>query len=165
MAFWKKSGDPWERKPEKRKPAVYNPDASAAPEEPRKGLLESLGGWNEKRRTAAKEAEEAKRLPPEKCPWCGRDMEQGYLYTGRDSIVWYPGVYRTAWISRDKTGAFRVDTVGSDTIFARYAVAWSCKGCKRMVLNSADFEPLDDPWIAHSGAENESDGQEEMGGE
>ena len=162
MAFWKESGDPWDRKPEKRKPPAYNPDAPGTPEEPRKGLLESLGDWNEKRRAAAREAEEARRLPPEKCPWCGQDMEQGYLYTGRDAILWYPGVYKTF---KGKKGAFRVDNVGSDTIFARYAIAWNCPGCKRLALDTTGFEPLEDPWIQSPEKEQQSKEEEETGGE
>lgn len=88
MAFEKKSQDPWDRKPETRKaPPVPAPETSKPPES-KKGPLGSLRAWNERRRA---EKEEARRLPPESCPWCGLEMEQGYLYTGRDKIYWSPG--------------------------------------------------------------------------
>ena len=87
MAFEKKSQDPWDRKPETRKaPPVPAPETSKPPES-KKGPLGSLRAWNERRRA---EKEEARRLPPESCPWCGQEMEQGYLYTGRDKIYWSP---------------------------------------------------------------------------
>ena len=46
--------------------------------------------WN-KRRKAEIQAAETRRLPPEPCPWCGREMEQGYLISGWSDIVWWSG--------------------------------------------------------------------------
>lgn len=131
MPFWKQSEDPWDRKPGKPTP----------PKEPKADPLDTLKQWNEERKAKAKEQEEAKRLPPESCPWCGKEMEQGFLLTGGDPIRWYPGVYKTAWIMRDRAGSFRVDTEGD---FALYKVAWLCRDCKKLTL--AMPEPEEDIW-------------------
>ena len=33
--------------------------------------------------------EDEEPIPPEKCPWCGKDMEWGYIDGGRDySVMW-----------------------------------------------------------------------------
>lgn len=161
MPFWKKSEDPWDQKPKKQKPAVRETDMPVRPEEKWKNPLERLDDWNEKRLAAAAEAAEAKRLPPEKCPWCGKDMEQGFLITGRDSIQWYPGIYKTAWISRDRTGSLRIDTDGE---FVSYKVAWHCKDCKKMVLDTSTCGDSS-PYVGPFTKTEESEEQEETGGE
>lgn len=147
MAFWKKSDDPWDRKPERR-PAVQE-----TPAEPKKSPLEALEDWNAKRITNAKAKDAEKLLPPEKCPWCGQDMTQGYLITGRDSIHWYPGIYKTAWFVKDKTGAFRVDTDGG---FILYKITWHCEKCRKMVFDASNLESLEDPYISRE-TEKEED--------
>ena len=133
MPFWKQSEDPWDRKPNKR---------SAKPGEPRESFAESLKTWNEDRKAAAKEKEEAKRLPPEKCPWCGKDMEQGFLMGGRDGTRWCPGIY--------KFDPFRgldgntIDILTDGTGLVCYKVAWFCRGCGKMIFdisNPKDTEP------------------------
>ena len=54
MAFEKKSQDPWDRKPETRKaPPVPAPETSKPPES-KKGPLDSLRAWNERRRAEKK---------------------------------------------------------------------------------------------------------------
>ncbi|MCI9300313.1 MAG: hypothetical protein HFF94_05975, partial [Oscillibacter sp.] len=85
MPFWKQSEDPWDQKPDKPR---------REPKEPQANPLDSLKAWNEERKAKAKEKEEARRLPPEPCPWCGKEMEQGFLTGGRDSVRWYPGVHK-----------------------------------------------------------------------
>lgn len=63
MAFWKQSDDPWDRRPEKRRPEAKEPQAD---------LLDSLKQWNEDRKAAAREKEEAKRLLRSLVPGAGR---------------------------------------------------------------------------------------------
>jgi hypothetical protein len=161
MPFWKKSEDPWDQKPKKQKPVITELDTPAQPEEKWKNPLDKLDDWMEKREAAAKEAAEAKRLPPEKCPWCGQEMEQGFLLTGRDPINWYPGVYKTAWFSRDKTGSLRIDADGD---FITYKVAWRCPSCKKIVFDTSNCKsntPYTDPFNQN----NETEEQEETGEE
>ena len=76
MAFWKKSEDPWDMKP--KSVGTVNPVTPDRDEEP-ESLLESVRDWAEKKRSAEKDQ---LTLPPEKCPWCGGEMEQGFLNGG-----------------------------------------------------------------------------------
>lgn len=133
MAFWKQSDDPWDRKADKR----FKDFTGSS--EPRESPVDTLKTWSEQRKAAAKEKEEARRLPPEKCPWCGKDMAQGFLFTGRDPIRWYPGIYKTAWFSRDRTGSFRVDN-DEGALLQSYKITWLCRDCKKMVFNAPDPE-------------------------
>ena len=77
MAFWNKGEDPWNVKP---KPvSVPNPDCDGEPDT----VLDSLKAWNKERK-----AEKAKRetpQPPMTCPWCGKEMEAGYIMGNRAS--------------------------------------------------------------------------------
>ena len=84
MAFWKKSEDPWDIAPDQRRTA-------SEPEEKEPGLLDSLREDWDAMQAARQEKREKLRLPPEKCPWCGEDMEQGFLMSGR-GVFWYRGI-------------------------------------------------------------------------
>ena len=142
MAFWKQSEDPWERKPEKRRPP---------PKEPRENHMDSLKAWNEERKARAKEKEEAKRLPPEKCPWCGKDMEQGYMMGGR-GITWYAGVLTTkaAWIGDSSKEHFNLESEG---VFTMYKTVWLCRDCKKMIFDMPDPPETYDPFAPRPEAE------------
>ncbi len=127
MSFWKKSEDPWDQKPGKRRPEPREP------KEPQANPLDSLKAWNEERKTKAKEREEAKWLPPEKCPWCGKDMEQGYMIGGR-GVNWYSGVLttRAAWIGDSTKESLNLADEGT---FTMYKTVWLCRDCKKMVFD------------------------------
>ena len=71
MAFWKKSEDPWDIAPDQRRTAPE-------PAEKAPGLLDTLRGDWDAMRAEWQETRESLKLPPEKCPWCGKDMEQGF---------------------------------------------------------------------------------------
>lgn len=137
MPFWKQSDDPWDRKPDKRpRPVPESPES----QEPQGNFLDSLKAWSEDRKAKAKEKEEAKRLPPEKCPWCGKDMEQGYMMGGK-GIFWYSGILTTkaAWIGTLGEERLRVDDEG---LLATHKITWLCRDCKKMVLDM----PEEDIW-------------------
>ena len=128
MAFWKKSEDPWDWDPSKKRPAPQ----PAEPQEPRENPLDTLKQWNEDRKTKAKEKEEAKRLPPEKCPWCGKEMEQGFLTGGRDGVHWYAGIYKFEPF-RGLTGD-AVDVL-DESSWGHYKTTWLCRECGKMVFD------------------------------
>ena len=72
MAFWKKSDDPWDRKPEKQKETVcYEQDTP-------KEAANSVGADTIRPSESAEKAEV--------CPWCGKTMERAFLCGGRDGI-------------------------------------------------------------------------------
>lgn len=81
MAFWKKSADPWDIDPDERRLA-------SEPAEKAPGLLDTLRGDWDAMRAEWQETRESLKLPPEKCPWCGKDMEQGFLMGGR-GVAWH----------------------------------------------------------------------------
>ena len=87
MAFWKKSEDPWDIAPDQRRTAPE-------PAEKAPGLLDTLRGDWDAMRAEWQETRESLKLPPEKCPWCGKDMEQGFLMGGR-GVTWHlPGLQK-----------------------------------------------------------------------
>ena len=110
MAFWKKSEDPWDRKPE-QKPAAPVP----APEPP---------AWAQ-----------VKQPPkPMNCPWCGREMLSGNLYgsTSRSAaqpLTWREGAHKS-WLER-------IGTPEEEQYLAlgSYEEAWYCTECRKLVLD------------------------------
>ena len=69
MAFWKKSDDPWDRKPEKRQETTWY-EQDAPPAEEKRELTPE-----EQRIRNIIEGPKATPVTPEQCPWCGKDME------------------------------------------------------------------------------------------
>lgn len=130
MPFWKKSEDPWDKKDGISKP----------PKEPKESPIDTLKAWNEERKAAAKEREAAKRLPPEKCPWCGKDMEQGYIMGGRDVVRWYSGTYKfDLFRGLEVVDSFSILDEGGPFI-GYYKVAWLCRECGKMVFDIPEAE-------------------------
>ena len=137
MPFWKQSEDPWDRKPDKPR---------AEPKDPQATPLDSLKAWNEDRKAKAKEKEEAKWLPPEKCPWCGKEMEQGFLVGGRDGTHWYPGIHKAdLFRGLDSTG--RIDVLDEGGIWSGlYKTVWLCRDCKKAAFTMPDPPETYDPF-------------------
>lgn len=144
MPFWRKSEDPWDWKDGVSKP----PREPREPKEPRENPIETVKAWNEDRKAKAKEKEEAKWLPPEKCPWCGKEMEQGFLLGGRDSVRWYPGVYKTDWL-RGLDSANKIDVLDEGGIWSGlYKTVWLCRECKKAVFTMPDPPAYEDSFSA-----------------
>ena len=133
MAFWKKSDDPWDIDPEKRKkqstttwweqeaPAETEPSAQLVGER----LGDALKGFLGK-----KEDEEP--IPPEKCPWCGKDMEWGCITGGRDSVTWKNWKPKGLGLMRP-AGWKELDLLDEGE-WAPYKTVWNCRDCGKMVL-------------------------------
>lgn len=135
MALWKKSEDPWDRKPGRDWL-----DKPKEPKEPRENPVDKLKQWNEKRKA---DVEAQFHRSPRPCPWCGKEMEQGYLSSGR-GIWWAPGIpsFAAKWISADLAkGAARVD---SDGVWATYKISWLCRDCGKMVFDVPEEERVYD---------------------
>ena len=131
MAFWKKSEDPWDIAPNQRRTA-------SEPAEKAPGLLDTLRGDWDAMRAEWQETRESLKLPPEKCPWCGKDMEQGFLMGGR-GVVWHRGIPtgKARWLSPGGGNIMRVDTEG---FLTTYHTAWYCPDCKKMTIDAADLQ-------------------------
>lgn len=135
MPFWKKSEDPWDLDPAKER--------AKQEREPLENPLDTLREWNEERRAkaAAKQAE-LEAQPKESCPWCGAEMERGYIVPGKGMLVWTPGFLttRAAWAGPPKEvreRRLRVDNEGS---LISYKTVWYCRNCEKMVLDAAGLK-------------------------
>lgn len=156
MPFWKQSEDPWDQTSEKRRKAKEV-------KEPQENPLDTLKAWNEDRKARAKEKEEAKWLPPEKCPWCGKEMEQGFITGGRDGVHWYPGICK-AGLFRGLDSAGGIDLLDEGGIWSGvYKTVWLCRECKKAVFTMPDPPEAYDPFAAP--AETEETKEEEESGD
>lgn len=139
MAFWKKSEDPWDVDPararEKRKP-VENP-------------LDTLRDWNEERRAkAAARQAELEAQPREVCPWCRKEMERGYMISGKGGLIWRPGwmTARSAWVGPPKEVRERSLRVDDEGDFTSYKTVWYCGDCEKMVIDAKGMRRVSDPY-------------------
>lgn len=74
MPFWRKSEDPWDMEPEKRRTwTAGEPQPPAADGE----------AWKV---PGEKETAEEQTPSAMTCPWCGQEMRMGYLVGGRDAV-------------------------------------------------------------------------------
>jgi len=147
MAFWnRKSEDPWDIDPERRRkgPAVIFEESSDPEEDPpaegeseKEGFLSGL--------FSGKKAEEEE--PPVPCPYCGAEMEKGYLICGRGAIQW----------TKVKPGAVlgnlfaEAVTISDEGFLNSYKTSHMCTACRKIVVDvpeekeewSAPVEPMD----------------------
>ena len=168
MAFWKKSEDPWDIDPEKRKkqttaafwendaPAETDPvgAASGRPEEEPRGqsLGESIKGFFGGKKEDAP-------ITPEKCPWCGKDMEWGRIDGGRDySVMW------RNWKPRGFLGIFQpedareIDLLDEGDGLWCYKTVWYCRDCGKMTLeikNARNTDEVEEAYRKPSGYEQQ----------
>ena len=126
MPFWRKSEDPWDMEPEKRRTwTAGEPQPPAADGE----------AWKV---PGEKETAEEQTSSAMTCPWCGKDMEQGFLMSGR-GVFWYRGIPtgKARWLSPGGGNIMRVDTEG---FLTTYHTAWYCPDCKKMTIDAADLQ-------------------------
>ena len=114
MAFWKKSEDPWDKKPEKSKKECMHTDKEPEITPP---------SWV-RQKTAP---------PPMDCPWCGQPMLSGNLYgsagrSGTANVTWREGADKS-FLERIGNRSERYFTIGA------VAEAWYCETCGKMVLD------------------------------
>ena len=142
MAFWKKSDDPWDIDPEKRKKqsettwweqeAPAREETDAAPEKQGERLGDALKNLNKKKKEEAP-------IVPEKCPWCGKEMTWGCIMGGRDTVQWQnwkpKGLFNLS-LAEDQERYDLMDEGG--LLDNLYKTAWWCRDCGKMVM---DFAP------------------------
>ena len=95
--------------------------------------------------------------PPEPCPWCGKEMEQGFLTGGRDSVRWYPGVHKFDPLRALDGNA--LDLLDEGDPWGVYKTVWLCRDCKKAVFNMPD--PPEDYGPFAAPAETEETKEEE----
>ena len=145
MPVWKKSDDPWDVDPAKVRRRQEKQER-----EPMENPLRALREWNESRRAeaAAKQAALEAR-PKEKCPWCGREMERGYLQGGRDRVAWTPGFFtvRAAWLGPPKEAKKRQLRIDHEGDFSAYKTVWYCRECEKMVIDAAGMPEINGEYV------------------
>lgn len=155
MPFWKKSEDPWDIDLSKRRPAPKL--AEKAP-----GLVDTIREEWDAMQKERQEKRKKLELPPEKCPWCGKDMEQGFLMGSR-GVFWYRGIPagKTLWLSPGRENIMRVDTEG---FLTTYHTAWYCPACKKMTIDASDLqtEAEKNQMAFPTGAENMTEQSDEI---
>ena len=146
MAFWKKGEDPWDVDPAKQRTVSRVTETPDRFRELQKNPLDSLKDWVEDRLESQREQ---LIRAAEKCPWCGGDMEQGFLNGGR-GVFWTRGVpdTRTKWLGAGRENLLRVDNEG---VVITYKTAWRCPACEKMVFDAAGLRPEGDPCAGNFG--------------
>ena len=138
MAFWKKCDDPWDVNPEKRKRTQaplweQDPSEEAAVQKPAagpegEGLGELLGNLFKQK--------EEEPIPAEKCPWCGGEMDVGYLTGGQEGARWQ------SWKPMGLKGLFPPSDGEYWSILTErnglssFQTAWYCRACEKIVFHA-----------------------------
>ena len=133
MPFWRKSEDPWDMEPEKRR------TRTAGETQPPAADGEAWKAW---KAPWEKETAEGQAPAAMACAWCGREMRMGYLVGGRDAVrlVWErPGAFRLA--DADGTLCLR----GDGSFWNDYKLAWHCGACHKLVLDTANCTRAEHP--------------------
>ena len=155
MPFWKKSEDPWDVEPKKstRPAAPVSKDKDDAP-----GLVDELRDWNQERKEKKRRRETPP--PPMACPWCGQEMELGYLTGGR-GVFWIRGLptAKKLWLGAGRDDTMRLDVGGG---LASYQTAWFCQACQKIVVEAAGIHPLGEGYVGLSLQTEEGRPQEEL---
>lgn len=142
MAFWKKSSDPWDIDPEKRKKSETTwweqdapaGDAPAASEEP------PLTPEQQRIRDII-EGPKATPVTPESCPWCGSEMAAVSIYSRNGYVCWRKGE-PGRWTDDD----YVLQEPGQGFWDIPYKRAWYCERCEKMTLSvKKPAPPLHDP--------------------
>ena len=157
MAFWKKSEDPWDIDPEKRKreqaPVTFETAQETERREEDESILSEIAGLFKKK------PDPIESLPDMTCPWCGKEMTKGYLMGGRDRVCW----------SAEKPGGFfgsaflETVEIRDPDVWNNYKTCWHCIPCRRLVVDVPEQEEETFAWDGNppSAGSAEQDAEEE----
>ena len=140
MAFWKKSDDPWDRKPGQQSVNWYENDAEpVGADVPIGPSGDSIPSENdrptpEERIRRIIEGPQPEAYVPEKCPWCGQDMKRVYLYA--NGFVRWSYALPGGWLDD-----FEVLDDNEDFFGPRYKQGSYCESCEKMTLSAKKPAP------------------------
>ena len=136
MAFWKKSEDPWDIDPEKRRRQQEKAwkqaeerdlqgDEARQEEESFGELIGSL--FRKKEQT-----------PPQarSCPWCQKEMTLGYITAGNGVALWQD--WKPTALNIPPKDSERFSIMDEEPLINRYCTAWYCRDCKKITLDVSD---------------------------
>lgn len=70
-----------------------------------------------------------------KCPYCGQEMEKGYITTDARSIAWRKEKYESALVAKGSNGIqLSRKMVGACNLDNAYC----CKSCKKIILEYSE---------------------------
>lgn len=130
MAFWKKSDDPWDRRPQQRDSGTSWYEQDLTPETPEEAPAPAEKELTPEQQRIRKIVEGPKAAPAaaEKCPYCGQDMRTIYIWS-KGFTKWnfeLPAGWCDDYeILEDIGGLFD----------PAYKQGWYCEECEKMVLN------------------------------
>ena len=135
MAFWKKSEDPWDVDPEKRRrqPVTYF-ESEEQEEAEELSVKEMISGLFKKKEEPVEEE------TPVPCPYCGKTMAKGYLKSGKGNVYW----------TKVKPGFFgefdeSLEICNEGGLFtALYNACHMCEDCRKLIV---DVPKPADAWI------------------
>ena len=135
MAFWKKSEDPWDMDPKKRKKESettwweQDVPAEATQQESLKDVWKSLFPQKQEREVPLPDA-------AEKCPWCGKDMEWGMIDGGRELAVMWRNYRSVGPLGLPRPeGGKEYDLLDEGSGLRGVKTVWLCEDCGKMVLD------------------------------
>ena len=141
MAFWKKkSEDPWDLDPNRKREPVLFYERDPEPQ-PEPAPLAKETGLADPERTAEQKGPAGQEEPEEApiCPWCGEKMVRAYIIGGRDRPR----------LSDEKPSAF-LGVLGQETVafsdegfWTTHKSCWQCKPCRKLVADLPDPIPED----------------------
>ena len=142
MPFWKKSEDPWDQPVRRPKPRP-EPEAGAGTGQEENTAQELREMFRELGKGAREffgmeEKAPEPEVPPQMCPWCGKEMERGYLLSGQ-WIYWQRKRPTALSLRGHAADALVINTEGGT--LAGYRTAWRCGACEKMILDVADIQP------------------------
>lgn len=136
MAFWKKSEDPWDRKPGQRSAPIVSFDEVTKD----KAEEENVPLGDKARAFFGVEKREPEAAPdPIPCPWCGKEMALRYLWGGQGVLLSKkkPGF----WSSAPSSDNWNICDEGNG-LTSQYKNAWYCADCDKLVVT---FRPPKTP--------------------
>ena len=121
MAFWKKSDDPWDKKPGRQTTNWYENET------PAESVPEDSAGADSSCQPESAGAAEI-------CPWCGGEMVMGHLDGGRDATIWREGERKGPW------GLLFSDTTPRQMTIKESKPSWYCETCGKLVVSASGLD-------------------------
>jgi len=152
MAFWKKSEDPWDIDPEKkrRETVSYFETEETVGEEaaPKESFLSGL---------FKKKEEPVEEETPVPCPYCGEVMKKGYLKGGRDNVHWTET--KPGFLSGLDEALLISDEGGLLT--AAYKTSYMCESCRKLIVDVPEPQVTYSAWDGNLPSQTEQEEETE----
>lgn len=152
MAFWKKSEDPWDIDPEKKRPetvSYFEAEETVGEEDaPKESFLSGL---------FKKKEEPVEEETPVPCPYCGKAMTKGYLKGGRDNVHWTET--KPGFLSGLDEALLISDEGGLLT--AAYKTSYMCESCRKLIVDVPEPQVTYSAWDGNLPSQTEQEEETE----